>query len=112
MSKENTQCESLDTRVYPFEVRSNTLTPLNLMPTNEVAKRLGNGETLHNYDTNKTDSTNFSVFDYIHEESFQVNNIGRSSLKKNISQFKSKKLSVQTKSDLEYSQNEIKNDNM
>jgi hypothetical protein len=112
MSKENTQCESLDTKVFSYEVRSQALTPQNLIPTNEIAKRLGNGETLNTYDTNKTDSTNFSVFDFIHEGSFHVEKTGRGSIKKNISELKSKKIPFQTKSNLETFQNEIKNENM
>ena len=112
MSKADTQCESLDTKAFHYEIRSQALTSHSLIPSNEIAKRLGNGEELNTYNTNKTDSTNFSVFNYTSEQSFKDENCRKSSLKVNISQLLSKQLPVQTKSGLEQSHNDAKNDNM
>jgi hypothetical protein len=111
-SIKDTQWETFDFRQRAYDVKSFWITPKVWDSKNEIAKRLGEGDINGYYDTSKTYSTNFSVFNYIQEHTLSNQRSGRSSMKKNICQLKRKKLSIHTKAELERTQTDIKDSEM
>lgn len=96
----DTQWETFDIRANVFDSKNNIqlISTDNLESSNEVAKRLSGQSLEEIYGTLRSDWTNFSVFQNVHEHSFHQKEIfANSSIKKNISELKFKQFSVQTK---------------
>jgi len=102
-NSKTTQWETVDLRMNACEIKSTIpdFSPNEFLSINEIAQRLEKGDKVEIYDTVKTDSTNFSVFHNIHEQTFSHDIFGKSSLRKNLSLLKYKHINFKTKSELE-----------
>ena len=102
-TSKDTQYETVDMRKQILELKS-TLPEFEnneFDQTGEIQQSSKNTERVEVYDSVNSYSTNFSVFQNIHEQTFNHEIFGRSSLKKNLSLLQNKNMHIKTKTDLE-----------